>query len=287
MRCHLLVALGPWLCHAQINRAVASIRGASGFYSAVTGSVTFEQAADDPLADITVRVSVSGLHPGLHGFHVHQYGDVRDTATLSTIGYHFVPFCIPPDVIVDPENGDIIETPDGCADDQVHGLPPDSKRQPGDMGNLVIGADGSPDAASGTLTIGQGKMSLTDPLRSIIGRTVIVHQRVDDGGQPYGNAGNPEAYGVIGIASTVGTTNGAASLVPPLCHRASLPWPSAPHHLHASSACIIYNASSTYHLHAHSLLTAPSTARHHLGASCKPTLPANPAAPGTGRCPSS
>merc|ERR1719230_887290 len=78
-------------------------------------------------------------------------------------------------------------------------------RQPGDMGNVVAAPDGSVDT---TITIGQQKMSLSDPLRSIIGRTVVFHSNRDDGSAPYGNAGPPEAYGVIGIASTpLGRTN--------------------------------------------------------------------------------
>ena len=63
-----------------------------------------------------------------------------------------------------------------------------------------------------TLVLGQQKMSLKDGLRSIVGRAVLVHSREDDGTQPYGNAGPPEAYGVIGIASTAdGATNEATA----------------------------------------------------------------------------
>ena len=78
---------------------------------------------------------------------------------------HFVPYCSPPDV---DANG---QQTGGCQSDQVHGLPPSINRQPGDMGNILVGNDGS---VNQVLIMGQGKMSLADPLRSIVGRTVLV-----------------------------------------------------------------------------------------------------------------
>ena len=184
----------------MLARAVARLEGSSAAYAGVSGFVTFEQAA--PLGDVTVRIAASGLRPGLHGFHVHQYGDVRDVSSFGSMGYHFVPFCVPPETVIDSSTGAVLQNATGgCENDQVHGLPPSVRRQPGDMGNLRIGADGQPAASSITLRIGQGKMSLTDKLRSIVGRTLVVHQQTDDGSQPYGNAGGPEAFGVIGLSS--------------------------------------------------------------------------------------
>lgn len=181
----------------------------------VSGSVRFEQGDGNPLGDVTVTVSLRGIMPGLHGFHVHQFGDVRSLANFDTMGYHFVPMCNPPDMVVGPD-GALAPTDGGCKDDQVHGLPPSQRRQPGDMGNIqAVGADGSVEV---TLTIGQQKMSLSDPLRSVVGRVVVVHKLVDDGLQPYGNAGGPEAYGVIGIGRTGSGTgddnNAKAPLLP-------------------------------------------------------------------------
>jgi hypothetical protein len=47
-----------------------------------------------------------------------------------------------------------------------------------------------------------GKMSLTDALRSIVGRAVVVHEKRDDGTvENGGNSGGPLAYGIIGIAA--------------------------------------------------------------------------------------
>ena len=195
---------------AQVNRAIARIRSATEPKSAVSGSVTFEQSADDARGDVTVTVSITGLRAGIHGFHVHQFGDVRVTASpsggLDTMGAHFVPFCVPPD-IGDAQAG--TEAENECLNMAKHGLPPSLERQPGDMGNInVLSPSGT---FSTVLTIGQRKMSLSDGLRSIVGRTVVVHALEDDGGQPYGNAGPPEAYGVIGLAATPSTASNAAA----------------------------------------------------------------------------
>ena len=249
---------------AQTNTAVAKMRGARvGTDDAIAGTVTFEQSAADPLGDITVTVALTGMTPGqTHGFHVHQFGDTRITqcvdfppaipdadctepppgqprppnyvSPLITMSAHFVPYCVPPEA---GESGDITG---GCSDDQVHGLPPSQQRQPGDMGNIIVEADGT---VTGALPncCGQQKMSLTDPLRSIVGRVVVVHANEDkpcsevtgsndpdlqqkcntelqvvcnqeqlqvfcneQPGGPYGRAGGPIAYGVIGIAAKAG-----------------------------------------------------------------------------------
>jgi Cu-Zn family superoxide dismutase len=161
--CWLSVALAQ---SSLPYRAVARLRGATGVDSAVSGNVTFEQLT--PLGDVTVHVDVHGLRAGSHGFHVHQFGDVRSTSDLATMGRHFIPYCAPPDV---DDNGQLTG---GCDNDQVHGLPPSLTRQPGDMGNVQVGNDRTVAAGSRVLTIGQAKMSLADPLRSIVGRTVLV-----------------------------------------------------------------------------------------------------------------
>jgi len=190
-----LIAVLP-LVAAQ-SKVVANIQAAEYSGLTISGSVTFEQGAD-PLGDVTATVSLTGLTPGAHGFHVHQFGDVRETTGLQTMSAHFVPMC----------SFAVADSP--CKSDQTHGLPPSTDRQPGDMGN-IIAANGT-GAVETTIVLGQQKMSLKDGLRSIVGRAVLVHSREDDGTQPYGNAGPPEAYGVIGIASTAdGATNEATA----------------------------------------------------------------------------
>ena len=156
------------------NYAVAKILG-SAAGSPIDGYVKFEQDASAALGDMTVTYSITGLPPSPpngFGFHVHQYGDTRITDKLTTMAAHFVPFMI-------------CEDPDDttCQDDAVHGLPPNSRRQPGDMGNIV--AENS--VAKGTLTIGQGKMSLVHEMRSIVGRVIVIHSKT----APHPNPNRP------------------------------------------------------------------------------------------------
>ena len=163
------------------NYAVAKILG-SVPGSAIEGTVTFEQAASAPATGVTeqppmtvtydIKNLPSNSPPLGFGFHVHQYGDTRITDKLTTMAAHFVPFMI-------------CEDPDDttCQDDAVHGLPPNSRRQPGDMGNIV--AENS--VAKGTLTIGQGKMSLVHEMRSIVGRVIVIHSKT----APHPNPNRP------------------------------------------------------------------------------------------------
>ena len=167
------------------NYAVAKILG-SAANSPIAGTVTFEQDASAPLGAMTVKYSISGLPPSPpqgFGFHVHQYGDTRITDKLTTMAAHFVPFMM----CDDPTDADckaMIEN------DSVHGMPPSPRRQPGDMGNIPCDEDafdGCSDTSaggvvSGTLVIGQGKMSLTDSMRSIVGRVIVIHSQQDLGG---------------------------------------------------------------------------------------------------------
>ena len=152
---------------AQKNYAVAKVLG-SAAGSPIDGYVKFEQDAGAPLGDMTVTYKITSLpDDGPKGFHVHQYGDTRNTTHLTTMAAHFVPFMI----CEDPQDTT-------CQDDAVHGMPPSPRRQPGDMGNIEVTGG----AAEGTLTLGQGKMSLTDSMRSIVGRVVVIHSKQDLGG---------------------------------------------------------------------------------------------------------
>ncbi|XP_021380072.1 superoxide dismutase [Cu-Zn]-like [Mizuhopecten yessoensis] len=130
-----------------------------------------------PQENDTVHLTgeISGLAPGNHGFHVHEFGD--NTNGCTSAGSHF--------------------NPEG----KVHGAPGDEERHYGDLGNVMAGNDGV------------AKFDLTDKLvtlkgqHSVIGRTLVIHADVDDLGQgghelskTTGNAGARLACGVIGIA---------------------------------------------------------------------------------------
>ena len=146
-----------------IQTAVCVLQPTEG--NDVHGTVTFV------LTDgkVHVHAEVTGLTPGKHGFHVHQYGDTRSLNGKSA-GGHF--------------------NPRGTA----HALPETKPRHLGDLGNLVADKSGKAvyDRTDDRLTLAGTE--------SIIGRAIVVHAKPDDGGQPTGNAGARVAFGVIGIA---------------------------------------------------------------------------------------
>ncbi|KAH8360448.1 hypothetical protein KR200_005095 [Drosophila serrata] len=130
------------------------------------------QSSDTP---VKVTGEVCGLAKGLHGFHVHEFGD--NTNGCMSSGPHFNPH------------------------GKEHGAPADENRHLGDLGNID---------ATGTCPT---KVNITDSkitlfgADSIIGRTVVVHADADDLGKgghelskSTGNAGARIGCGIIGIA---------------------------------------------------------------------------------------
>uniref|UniRef100_A0A0D3FFJ2 superoxide dismutase n=1 Tax=Oryza barthii TaxID=65489 RepID=A0A0D3FFJ2_9ORYZ len=129
-------------------KGVALIGGAGG-NSAVAGALHFFQ---DPSTGYTeVRGRVTGLAPGLHGFHIHSFGDT--TNGCNSTGPHF-----------NPHN-------------KSHGAPSDDERHVGDLGNIVANKDGVAD-----IFIKDLQISLSGP-HSILGRAVVVHADSDDLGR--------------------------------------------------------------------------------------------------------
>ena len=143
--------------------ATAEITGRAG--STVTGSVTFTETADG----VAVSAKISGVEgSGEHGFHIHEIGDCSAEDFTST-GGHFNP------------------------SDQIHGGPADADRHAGDLGNLVIGEDGS-----GSLSLSTDLLTVSPGPNSVVGRGVILHEKVDDlVSQPTGAAGSRIGCGVV------------------------------------------------------------------------------------------
>jgi len=138
----------------------------------VKGTLSFAQEGDGPT---TVTGTVTGLAPGNHGFHVHQFGDYS-TGCAST-GGHFNPA------------------------GKEHGGPSDEIRHAGDLGNIVAGDDGTV-----TINISDSQIPLSGE-NSVIGRAIVVHADEDDLGRgghndskTTGHAGARLACGVIGLA---------------------------------------------------------------------------------------
>jgi Cu-Zn family superoxide dismutase len=150
----------------SITKAVALLlptKAVTG--SDISGRVTFTQNG----RTIHVHAEISGLSPGAHGFHVHEFGVWSEDGMAS--GGHFNPSKSP------------------------HAGPDSTKRHVGDLGNVTANANGHV-----TYEVDDPHMSFHGP-HSIIGRGLVVHEKADDlKSQPSGNAGARLAVGVIGVA---------------------------------------------------------------------------------------
>uniref|UniRef100_Q6T8C4 Superoxide dismutase [Cu-Zn] n=1 Tax=Brugia malayi TaxID=6279 RepID=Q6T8C4_BRUMA len=152
--------------------AIAVLRGDN-----VNGIIRFKQEKEG--SPTTISGEIKGLTPGLHGFHVHQYGDT--TNGCISAGPHFNPY------------------------NKTHGGPTDEMRHVGDLGNIVAGADGT-----AHIDISDKHVQLLGP-NSIIGRSIVVHADQDDLGKGVGdkkdeslktgNAGARVACGIVAIGA--------------------------------------------------------------------------------------
>ncbi len=141
--------------------AVAELKPTQG--SQVRGTVTFTLTT----YGVRVAADITGLTAGDHGFHIHEKGDCS-APDGSSAGGHFNPSGMP------------------------HGGQRDEQRHVGDLGNVV--ADDSGKAHYEVVD----RFLAFEGTNSIIGRAVIVHEKVDDlKSQPTGNAGGRVACGVI------------------------------------------------------------------------------------------
>lgn len=146
---------------AAPSKAVAQLQPTKD--SKVSGTVTFTKVA----GGVKVSAHLTGLAAGMHGFHIHEFGDCSAPDGASA-GGHFNP------------SGD------------PHSAPSEVHRHTGDMGNIEAKSDGT-----GDLEYVDAKAAFEGD-NSILGRGVIVHASPDDlKTQPTGNAGARIACGVI------------------------------------------------------------------------------------------
>jgi len=149
---------------AYAETARAAISGTTGT-STVNGIAKFK----DTEKGLEVDVAVSGVTPGAHGIHIHEKGDCSDGANAA--GGHYNP-------------------------DQVkHGhFPKDgpSGAHPGDLGNIEVDAqgEGSLTAVLPGVTLSGGKLNVGE-------LAIVLHEKLDDFGQPTGNAGGRIGCGII------------------------------------------------------------------------------------------
>lgn len=129
----------------------------------VRGMIEFTETQ----SGVRITGMVRGLEPGKHGFHIHEFGDLRSPDGTAA-GGHF-----------DPAG-------------HKHGAPGDEEHHYGDLGNITADQQG---VANIDMTADWIK------LHFILGRGLVVHAGPDDlESQPSGDAGDRVALGVIGVA---------------------------------------------------------------------------------------
>ncbi|XP_067831712.1 copper chaperone for superoxide dismutase-like isoform X2 [Heptranchias perlo] len=134
--------------------------------SPVKGAVRFLQLSEQ---QCVVEGTIDGLSPGLHGLHVHEFGDL--TNSCFSCGNHYNP------------------------GKNKHGGPQDANRHAGDLGNISANEVGR-----ATFRLQADRLKVWD----IIGRSLVVDAGEDDlgrGGHPLsrttGNSGERLACGII------------------------------------------------------------------------------------------
>jgi superoxide dismutase, Cu-Zn family len=143
-------------------KAAATLAPTAG--NQASGTVMFTPNGDR----VRVLAKVSGLAPGLHGFHIHEKSDCSAPDAASA-GGHFNPTNTP------------------------HGNPSSGSHHGGDMPMLEADASGN-----ATLDVTLDTVTLRDGPNSIVGRSVVVHNDADDyKTQPAGNSGARLACGSI------------------------------------------------------------------------------------------
>lgn len=145
------------------------------FNDRVNGYVKFSEDLTNNMVKIDLHLT--GLTPNsLHGFHVHEAGDLSDKCT--SMCAHFNPY------------------------GNTHGCPGMSKRHVGDLGNIKTNDNGD-----SIYTFYDNVIKLRGNKCNIIGRGLIIHEDEDDCGKgenaeslQTGNAGKRIACAVIGYS---------------------------------------------------------------------------------------
>jgi Cu-Zn family superoxide dismutase len=151
-------------CDTSEKKAIAKIEAKSG--STVSGTVTFTEK--DGI--VTMKAALAGLSEGNHAIHIHAIGDCSAPDGKSAGGHW------------NPTN-------------ENHGKWMEAPFHIGDIGNLVVGADGTGtiDRTTKLWTIG-GK----DATKNVVGHAIIIHEGPDDfSSQPSGAAGPRVGCGEI------------------------------------------------------------------------------------------
>lgn len=145
--------------------------------STLKGEAVFTSSSNTDY--VTLKVSVSGISPGLHGIHIHEVCDCSSPDGKSA-GGHWNP--------TNDKHGHLASHQH--ENDEGH---------KGDIGNISVDENGI-----GTLEFKTKEWCIDceDETKNIIGHSVIIHQGIDDmKSQPSGKAGPRIGCGMIEIRS--------------------------------------------------------------------------------------
>jgi Cu-Zn family superoxide dismutase len=157
-----LLLLGACATMGPRPTATATLAPSSG--STAAGTVKLTQLAD---GSVEVKVDLTGVPDGIHGFHVHDKGDCGDNGNAA--GGHFNPAAT------------------------AHGAPAAMPHHAGDFGNVTANAAGEVRTTFTTRSV-----TVEAGPNSAVGHAVILHANPDDlVTQPTGNAGGRIACGVV------------------------------------------------------------------------------------------
>ena len=152
------------IASAETRQAKAAIQSTDPTVP-LSGEVTFDETPEG----LKVSANIEQAPPGRHGFHIHEKGDCADKGNAA--GSHFNPDGV--------THGDLSK--DGF--EHAHA---------GDLGNIEIDSNGT-----GKLEKVLPGLTLVEGKYGVVGRSVIVHEKEDDFGQPTGNAGGRIGCGII------------------------------------------------------------------------------------------
>ncbi|MDF2718258.1 MAG: superoxide dismutase copper/zinc binding protein [Paenibacillus sp.] len=156
---------GPAAAESAESMVRATVVNAEG---KPVGGAAFTQEA----GGVRVRLDVTGIPQGVHGFHFHDTGKC-EAPDFTSAGPHLNPH------------------------GKKHGLLSMEGPHVGDLPNVTVGADGAAktDWLASGLTLEKGK---PNSLRKEGGTAIMIHEKADDGmTDPAGNSGARIACGVI------------------------------------------------------------------------------------------
>ena len=149
----------------------------------VDGRIVGTGTVAESAGQVLIRISGTGLEPGEHGVHIHEFGvcSAAGEEPFASAGGHY--------------------NPTGAS----HGGPQDEDAHAGDLGNLLADNGGNY-----TFSIATDRVSLhpdaAATLRDADGSALLIHAAADDlQTDPSGNSGGRVACGII-VPSTVAGT---------------------------------------------------------------------------------